>query len=88
VESYAKVLSLAIPFFIVLILIEEYVGRRMGRSVNRGMDTIASLSSGMTNTLKEMLGLSVVIFSYQYMVDAVGIFDIKSSIFLYIAAFI
>ena len=87
-ESYAKVLSLAIPFFIVLILIEEYVGRRMGRSVNRGMDTIASLSSGMTNTLKEMLGLSVVIFSYQYMVDAVGIFDIKSSIFLYIAAFI
>ena len=87
-ESYAKVLSLAIPFFIMLIIIEELAGRRMGVYVNRGMDTISSLSSGMTNTLKEILGLSVVLFSYQYMTDFLALFHFENTILLYVIAFI
>jgi hypothetical protein len=56
-EAYAAVLSYAIPGFILLIIIEYLVSRYMGFEVNRAMDTISSLSSGMTNTLKEIMGL-------------------------------
>jgi sterol desaturase/sphingolipid hydroxylase (fatty acid hydroxylase superfamily) len=60
----------------------------MGRSVNKGMDVISSLSSGMTNTLKSLLGLSIVILSYDWMVSNWAIFEIKSTLWLYIVAFI
>jgi len=60
----------------------------MGRSVNRSMDTISSLSSGMTNTLKEVLGLAIVILSYGWMVDRLALFSIHSDLLLYILCFI
>ncbi len=87
-ELYAKALTYAIPFFLILIIAEEIVARKLGKKVNVGMDTISSLSSGMTNTLKNLMGLSIIIISYQWMVGKVAIFEIESSIWLYIAAFI
>ena len=81
-------LSYAIPGFILLVVIESIAARIMGRSVNKGMDVISSLSSGMTNTLKSLLGLSIVILSYDWMVSNWAIFDIKSTLWLYIVAFI
>lgn len=87
-ETYARVLSYAIPGFVLLILIESIVGKWMGVQVNRPMDTVSSLSSGMTNTLKSILGLTVVIVSYDWMVSNFAIFEIKSSLLLYILAFI
>jgi alkylglycerol monooxygenase len=87
-ELYAKALSFAIPFFLVLILIEEWVARKRGIQINRGMDTISSLSSGMTNTLKNLMGLSVVIVSYGWMVDRIALFEIKSELWIFVAAFI
>ena len=87
-EAYAQVLSIAIPGFIVLIIIEELVARNRGIQVNRAMDTISSLSSGMTNTLKSLVGLSVVIVSYTWMESYLGIFDIQSTVWLYVLAWI
>jgi sterol desaturase/sphingolipid hydroxylase (fatty acid hydroxylase superfamily) len=87
-EEYARVLSFAIPGFVLLILIESVIGKLMGVQVNRPMDTISSLSSGMTNTLKSILGLTVVIISYDWMVTNFALFEIKSSILLYVLAFI
>lgn len=80
-------LSYAIPGFILLVVIESIAARIMGRSVNKGMDVISSLSSGMTNTLKSLLGLSIVILSYDWMVSNWAIFEIKSTLWLYIVAF-
>ena len=87
-EAYAQVLAIAIPGFVVLIIIEELIARFRGMQINRAMDTISSLSSGMTNTLKSLIGLSVVIVSYQWMEARIGIFDIQSTLTLYILAFI
>jgi len=87
-EAYAQALSYAIPGFIVLIIIEAIAGRVMGVQINRGMDVIASLTSGVTNTLKNLLGLSVVIVSYEWMEAQLGIFDIQETWLLYILAFI
>ena len=87
-ELYATALTYAIPGFVLLVIIEAVAARMMGQTVNRAMDTISSLSSGMTNTLKNLLGLSVVIISYQWMESNFGIFEIQSTPWLFIIAFI
>lgn len=87
-EAYATALTYAIPGFMILVLIEAIIGKMMGKNVNRAMDTISSLSSGMTNTLKTLLGLSIVIVSYGWMEARFGIFDIQSTTWLYLIAFI
>ena len=87
-ETYAKVLSYAIPGFVLLIIIESIAAKLMGKKINTPMDTISSLSSGMTNTLKSLMGLSVVIISYGWMVQHFAIFKIESTLWLYLLAFI
>ena len=87
-EAYANVLTYAIPGFVLLIIIEHLASLYLHKEVNRSMDTISSLSSGMTNTLKELLGLTVVIVSYGWMVDQFAIFQIQSEIWLYVLCFI
>ncbi len=87
-EAYATVLTYAIPGFVLLIILESLVAKFLGMQVNRPMDTISSLCSGMTNTLKSLLGLSIVIISYKWMVGHIALFQIESSVTLYILAFI
>ncbi len=87
-ETYARVLSYAIPGFILLIILESLIAKRKGMKINRPMDVISSLSSGMTNTLKNILGLSVVIISYEWMVSHVALFEIQSTLWLYVICFI
>jgi len=88
VETYAKVLSIAIPFFVGLIIIESLVAYFKGQQVNRPMDTISSLSSGMTFTLKNLLGLTVVILSYGWMESHLALINLPNVWWIYIIAFI
>ncbi len=87
-ETYATALSYAIPGFIVLILIEYFISRWKGIPVNEAMDTISSISSGITNTLKSLVGLTVIIISYEWMVEHLALLEIKSSILIYVLTFI
>jgi sterol desaturase/sphingolipid hydroxylase (fatty acid hydroxylase superfamily) len=87
-QTYAQVLTYAIPFFMVLILIEFMVSRIKNRDVINSFDTVSSLSSGLTNSLKEVLGLAVVIVSYDWMVGHLALFEIESQLSLYIITFI
>ena len=52
------------------------------------MDMISSLSSGLTNTIKDVLGLTVVIVGYGWMVDHLALFEIEATWMLYVLAFI
>ena len=87
-EAYAQVLNYAIPFFVILILIEALAAKWKGVQVNRGADTISSLSSGITNTIKDVLGLTVVIISYNFFVKHFAIFQIEETWALYVIGFI
>ncbi len=87
-ETYATALSYAIPGFILLIMIEYIVSRWKGIPVNEAMDTISSLSSGITDTLRSLTGLAVIIISYDWMVDHIALIEIKSSFWLYALTFI
>ncbi len=87
-ELYAQALSYAIPFFLVLIVLEQWIAQQKGLEVNRGMDVISSLSSGMTNTLKNLMGLSVVLISYGWLVDHIALTQVTPSWWVYALAFL
>lgn len=87
-ERYAEVLNYAIPFFFALLLIEAIAARRMNKQVIRSMDTLSSLSSGVTNAIKDVLGLTLIIISYDWFVDKVALFHFEATWLVYILAFI
>ncbi|MBK8887480.1 MAG: sterol desaturase family protein [Saprospiraceae bacterium] len=87
-QEYARILNYAIPFFLILIALEYGVSMLMHKQVNRLFDTISSLSSGITNVIKDVLGLSIVIISYGWLVNHLAIYHIQSTILTYVLAFI
>jgi alkylglycerol monooxygenase len=86
-ETYAQILLFAMPVFLGLVLFEKLYGYLKFGDSFKSMDTISSLSSGFTNSLKDVLGLSFTIISYTWLVEKVGIFEVKSSVLVYFIAF-
>ena len=87
-EVYAKVLLWVVPLFLVLIIIEIAYGHFTGKQTHTFMDTLSSLSSGMTNILKDILGLVMVIVSYPFLLEKLSIISLENTISLYFVAFI
>jgi alkylglycerol monooxygenase len=87
-ETYGKILIIAMPLFLLLVLFEKWYGWRKGNDTVRTMDMISSLSSGVTNSTKDVLGLSIAIISYSWLVEHLTIFQVKSSWLLYVIAFL
>ncbi len=87
-DDYTSALKFAMIFFMVLMAIEWVAGKLLKKSIYNSMDTISSISSGMTNNIKSILKLSVVIISYQWMYNNLAIFDIGSSWPVYVIGFI
>jgi sterol desaturase/sphingolipid hydroxylase (fatty acid hydroxylase superfamily) len=87
-ETYGKILLIAMPAFLALVLFEKWYGWKTGNDTVRQMDMISSLSSGITNVTKDVLGLSVVIIGYPWLVNHLAITHIQPGIRVYIVAFI
>jgi sterol desaturase/sphingolipid hydroxylase (fatty acid hydroxylase superfamily) len=87
-EIYGKILLIAMPVFMVLVLLEKWYGWHKGNDTVRQMDMISSLSSGITNVTKDVLGLSVAIISYDWLVDRIAIVHIKPGFWVYAMAFL
>jgi sterol desaturase/sphingolipid hydroxylase (fatty acid hydroxylase superfamily) len=87
-ETYGKILLIAMPAFLFLVLFEKWYGWYKGKDTVRNMDMISSLSSGVTNVTKDVLGLSIAILSYQWLVDKIAIVHVHQTIWTYIIAFI
>ena len=87
-ETYGKILIIAMPLFLLLVLLEKWYGWRKGNDTVRTMDMISSLSSGVTNSTKDVLGLSLAIISYSWLVENLTIYQVQSSWLLYVIAFL
>ncbi len=87
-EQYGKILLIAMPAFLLLVLFEKWYGWRKGYDTIRNMDMISSLSSGITNVTKDVTGLSLIILSYPFLVRHLALTSIQSSVLVYIIAFI
>ena len=86
-ETYGKILLIAMPAFLILVLGEKLYGVLKGKDTVRNLDMISSLSSGITNVTKDVLGLSIAIISYSWLVNKVAIVHVQSTFLVYFIAF-
>lgn len=68
-EQYGKILLIAMPLFLLLIVIEKIYGFYKGEDTAPYMDSVSSISSGITNAVKDVLGLSITFISYEWLVS-------------------
>ncbi len=87
-EVYGTMLNIVIPIFFLLYFIETVVAWRRGAQVMRGLDSISSFSSGITNVVKDVLGLSLGILSYQWLVERVALVHLEATWLVYLVAFL
>lgn len=87
-ETYGQILLIAMPAFLLLVLFEKWYGWRRGFDTVRNMDMISSLSSGITNVTKDVLGLSIGIISYGWLVDHLAIIHVPGGWLTYLVAFL
>ena len=87
-DTYANILLITIPIFLVLIVVEVSYGVWKNDQKHSYMDTISSLSSGFTNLLVDILGLGIIIFSYPFFYERLKIVELEESILLYFLAFV
>ncbi|HEX7903029.1 MAG TPA: sterol desaturase family protein [Chitinophagaceae bacterium] len=86
-EQYGKILLIAMPAFLLLVLFEKWYGWRKGKDTVRNMDMISSLTSGVTNVTKDVIGLYFIILSYPFFLNRLALTHIPSTIIVYIIAF-
>jgi sterol desaturase/sphingolipid hydroxylase (fatty acid hydroxylase superfamily) len=86
--QYGQILLFAMPVFLLLVMLEKWYGWRKGFETVRSMDMISSLLSGVTNVTKDVLGLSVAIISYQWLVESIAVTSIKNTFLTYLIAFV
>lgn len=86
-EQYGQILTIAIPIFLGLVLFEKAYGFFRGADKTPVMDMISSLMSGLTNAVKDVLGLSVSIISYSWMVKHWAFFDLQPTVWVFLFVF-
>ena len=74
---FIQALFIVIPIFFILIIAEEIASRIMGIKVNRSADMISSLSSGITNTTKDAMKLSIVLISYSWFLERFTVYKLE-----------
>ncbi|MDP4264305.1 MAG: sterol desaturase family protein [Bacteroidota bacterium] len=87
-EAYGKILLIAMPAFLLLVLFEKWYGWYKNKDTVRNMDMISSLSSGVTNVTKEVLGLTIQILAYGWLVQRVALYHIQATWLTYVVAFV
>lgn len=87
-QTYATALLFAIPIFSILVLVEGLYGSAKGRQTLNSMDTISSLSSGITNVIKDSLGVVIIIVSYPFLYQYLSIWELPATWVVYLIGFI
>ncbi|MBC2839089.1 sterol desaturase family protein [Robiginitalea sp. SC105] len=87
-EAYASALLYAIPFFLLLMAVEIAYGAWTRKQHYRVMDTVSSISSGLTNVVKDSLGLVFVLISYPYLLEHLALFQVEAGWAVWLIAFL
>ena len=87
-ETYAQALLYAIPFFMLLLVVEIGYGYFVKNQKHKVLDSVSSISSGFTNIIKDSLGLGFVLVSYPYLVEHLALIEIKITWLVWIVAFL
>ncbi len=87
-ETYATALLYAIPFFILLLGIEILYGHVVKDQKHNVLDTVSSISSGLTNIIKDSLGIVLVLVSYPFLLKLLAITHIEVTWVTWVVGFI
>lgn len=87
-ETYGKILLVAMPAFLLLVLFEKWYGYKKGFDTVRQLDMISSLSSGITNVTKSVLELTLAIGIYPFMLTHFALMQIEQTWLVIIITFI
>ena len=71
----------------VLIALEAIVAKLKGLEVNRSADVISSLSSGITNTIRDAIKFTFAIVTYSWLVDRIAIYKLEPYWLAFLVAF-
>jgi len=85
---YIKTLFYAIPIFAFLIFIEAVVASIKGIKINRSADVISSLSSGITNTIRDAIKFTFALITYSWLVENIALYKFESYWLIIIMAFL
>ncbi|WP_029269509.1 sterol desaturase family protein [Flavobacterium sp. KJJ] len=86
-EEYGKILIIATPIFLALIVIEKIYGIYKKDDTAPLIDSVSSISSGITNSVKDVLGLSLTFISYEWLVSKIAIYHLEANVLSYCIAF-
>jgi alkylglycerol monooxygenase len=87
-ETFAGALKFVLPMFLLLIATEMIVAKWRNKAVIKSMDTVSSLSSGITNLLKQISGMTIYIVTYDFLLRHFAIFELQSVALQYIIGFV
>ncbi|MFT6994115.1 MAG: alkylglycerol monooxygenase [Maribacter sp.] len=87
-ETYAKALLYAIPFFMLLLIFEITYGYIVKNQKHKLMDSVSSISSGLTNIIKDSLGIGLVLVSYPFLLEHLALFELRNTWVIWLIAFI
>lgn len=87
-EAYAKAVLYIIPVFLTLMSLEAIYGVVVKKNTFRSFDTITGISSGISNSLKDLLGLTIIVYSYSWLYDQLALIHFESTVWTYIICFI
>ena len=85
---YIKTLFYAIPIFAFLIFTEAVVAKLKGIKINRSADVISSLSSGITNTIRDAIKFTFALITYSWLVDKIALYKFESYWLIIFIAFL
>ncbi len=87
-ETFGKILLIAMPVFLFLVLFEKWWGWRKRKDAFRNMDLISSLNSGIVGIARDVLGLSINIIAYTWLVKNIAVYQITATWLAYLVAFV
>lgn len=87
-ETYATALLYAIPFFMVLMGLEIGYGHWVKNQKYSVLDTVSSISSGLTNIIKDSLGIGIIIITYPYLLEHLALTTMEPNWATWVLAFL
>jgi alkylglycerol monooxygenase len=81
-------LAFAVPLFIGLMILEFFVAKKRGKQFFNFTNSIANINVGIAERLLDTLVIGLFFFVYDYLNKQFGIFDISSSLLLWVALFL
>ena len=87
-EAYANALLYAIPFFMILLIVEIAYGHFVKNQKHKVLDSVSSISSGLTNIVKDSLQIGVIIVTYPFLVDYLALIKIEATWLVWLLAFL